>query len=147
MDDTQSIIDILNELLAFEQCSLAPRLIECSVFVSSLTVEQYELVQRMSARTTEHGSWLVDVIIRLGGVPGLRIGSTASADLHYLDLPHAMPRLIADHEALIRKYKLAAERVVAEPLAAEMVGRILARHQDGHTTLLKLTGGNAVVSA
>ena len=129
MMDTVSTVDILNELLVNEQRRLATRLAESNVFVSRPAAENMRLVHRMAEESREHDAWLVASITELGGVPGPRVGDITTADVHYQELRRVLPRLLADHEALIRKYKLAAERLNTEPRAVEVVQRILARHQ------------------
>ena len=132
--NAQNTIGVLNELLASEQSSLALRLLESTVFVSQLSVEDLSTVKRMARASEEHGAKLADLIIQLGGVPGLRVGDTRSADLHYQELHRALPRLVSDREALVKKYERAAEFVAADPRAARLVAELLG----GHRTLLAL---------
>ena len=124
------MVDILNELLAFEQRNMVPRVLESTVFISRLSVEALNVVQEMARASAENGAWLADAIRELGGAVGPRMTDTASADLHYQELRHVLPRLVADREALLHRYELAAHRVGAEPRAVEAVQRILRRHQE-----------------
>jgi hypothetical protein len=142
----QAIVDILNEVLALEQCSLATRLMESTVFVSRPSVDDWNTVRRMARASEEHGAWLADAILQLGGVPGPRVSDVTSADLHFQELHHVLPRLIADREALVHKLMLAAQRVSAEPRAAEPVQRILRRHQE-ELASLQPSGGQNVGTA
>ncbi|MGB2984245.1 MAG: hypothetical protein WBE26_00030 [Phycisphaerae bacterium] len=130
MMNTQTIVDILNELLALEQGSLASHLPEMTVFVSRLSVEGLNTVQRMARASEEHGALLAGAILQLNGVPGPRIADAQWADLHYQELHHVLPRLVVDREALIRKYTLAAAQADSEPRAAELISRILEHHQE-----------------
>ena len=123
--DQPAEIDILNELLASEQRSLPVRVSEATVFVSKSTVEGFRAVEHMAENARTHAGWLSEFIIGLGGVPGPRTADAASADLHYLELGRAVPRLIRDHEGLITKYELAAGHLNAKPEAAELIDIIL----------------------
>lgn len=144
--ETQTIVAILNELLMTEQGSLAVRLTESTVFVSHSSVEDSRIVQQMVRAGEEHGAWLTHAILQLGGVPGPRNPDTMSADLHFQELRRLLPRLLADREALVRKYALAAQRFGRERQAGEVVGRILERHQEELTSLQRL-GGQSVSAA
>ena len=124
------MVDILNELLAFEQRNMVPRVLESTVFISRLSIEAMNVVQKMARASAENGAWLADAIRELGGVVGTRMTDTASADLHFQDLHYVLPRLVADREALLHRYELAAHRMGAEPRAVEVVQRILRRHQE-----------------
>lgn len=128
MTDPQ-VIDVLNELLAREQRSWPARLFESTVFVSQLSVQDLRLVESMNRMATEHARWLAELILALGGTPGPRIDDVTTADLHFQELHHLLPRLVHEHELLVRRYTVAAERVTSEPQAAQLVTRILERHQ------------------
>lgn len=133
--DTRAIVDILNELLACEQCSLVVRLLESTVFVPQTSLDDLGIVQRMARAGEEHAAWLSDAILAYGSVPGPRIGDARSADLHFQELRRLRPRLTADRKDLVRKYELAAGRVDAQSDAAEIVSRILERHREELTSL------------
>lgn len=138
--DLQTVVDILNELLAAEQRSLARRLVESTLFVSLPTMEDAKIVRHMADKSVEHAQWLTKQILDLEGVPGLRFGDVSTANLHYQELRHALPRLLRDHEELIRKYKLACGRLGSDSPDVQLVPRILARHQEHHDLLQRLTG-------
>jgi bacterioferritin (cytochrome b1) len=138
--DPQKIVNVLNELLALEQVSLAPRLVQSTMFVSRLSVEDSHVVQNMARASEEHGAWLADAILQLGGVPGPRIADAQWANLHYQDVRNVLPRLLGDLEALIQKYALAAHYVTDEPRAAELLTRIRDRHRQELSTLRPLVG-------
>ena len=144
--DTSTVVDILNELLVAEHQSVARRLLESTMFVSRDTVSGARPVRQMAHQNQEHAEWLTGLILELGGEPGPRFGDPTSADLHYQDIRHALPRLIDGHETLMRKYSLAAPRVDSEPQAGELVSRILARHRE-HADTLKQLGEQSALSA
>ena len=128
MDRTQ-VVAILNELLTLEQRSLAPRLLEATVSVSSLSVQAMVHVQRMTAATPDHGAALAKLILDLGGTPAPRRYLIATADLHFQDLHRVLPRLVADQKALVRNYIVAAQCLSDEPRALALATRILQQHQ------------------
>jgi hypothetical protein len=133
--DKRAIVYILNELLACEQCSLVVRLLESTVFVPQTSLDDLGIVKRMARAGEEHAAWLSDAILKCGSVPGPRIGDARSADLHFQELRRLRPRLTADRKDLVRKYELAAGRIVAQSDAAEVVSRILERHREELTSL------------
>ncbi len=136
--DAQTLTNILNELLAAEQCSLTQRLVESTVFVSELSVDEATVLAQMAKASEEHGAWLAGAIGEFGGVPGLGVHDPASADLHFQDLHRALPRLVVDRESLIHKYTLASDRVGGEPRAVQLVARIMERHREELATLKRL---------
>ena len=137
--DKAEVIAILNVLLSLEQCSLARRLLEATVSVSSSFVKALNLVQRMSHASREHGAALVKLILDLGGVPAPRRYPIATADLHFQNLQFVMPRLVVDLKAIVRGYTLAAQRLSDEPRALALVTRNLQQHQQDLRSLNELT--------
>ena len=129
------IIDVLNELLAAERSAPAHRLIESTVFVSRAAAEDIFVVRRMTEQSQEHAAWLTEVILQLGGSPGLRVGDMTSAGLHFQELRSAMPYLLTQSEGLVRKYTVAAARVSSESQAVDVVGKILARHKENRLAI------------
>lgn len=128
----------MNELLALEQRNLVMRLLESTVFISRLSVDVFSIVQSMARAGEQHGSWLADAILGLGGAPGAPVADAQSGDLHYQELFQLLPRLVADREALAHKYTLAAQRMVADTGTAELVARIHERHREELTSLQHL---------
>lgn len=124
-----SVLTVLNELLTRESNSLAPRLFESTVFVSRLSVADHQAAQRIAEANARHGSALAALITDLGGVPEPRTGDLLSADLHFQEMHYVLPRLVANHEALIESYRLAAQRVTGEPSAVRLIAAILAKHE------------------
>ena len=129
------IIDVLNELLAAERSAPAHRLIESTVFVSRAAAEDIFVVRRMTEQSQEHAAWLTEVILQLGGSPGLRVGDMTSAGLHFQELRSAMPYLLTQSEGLVRKYHAASARVSSESQAVDVVGKILARHEENRLAI------------
>lgn len=125
----ETIIAVLNELLAAEQQAIAPRLFESTLFVSSASVTLAQLADRMRGQSVECQRALADCVSRLGGEPGLRCGSLESADLHFQELHRVLPRLMADHERLIAKYRSAIGRVADDEPSAAVVSRFLSAHE------------------
>lgn len=124
-----AVLDILNELLAAEQRSLPVRMFESTVFVSQVSVDHCADVDRLARISREHSAWLSELILELGGALGPRIGDVTSADLHYQELHHVVPRLLRAQKTLVDLYVTAAQRVAAEPKARELVQRIITRHR------------------
>ena len=144
--DTSTVVDLLNELLANEQRAPAHRLLESNVVLSRVAMDGLGLVQTMAGESREHAAWLTELILDLDGAPGLRFGDPTSADLHYQELHHALPRLVREHQALIRRYELASDRLAGEPEAQEVVQRILARHRK-HLSALEQVGSRTTAGA
>ncbi len=132
-------IDILRELLAAEDGSFASRLIESTLFVGADEADEDVLVRRIAREVSEHRSWLVDLLSAYGGMPGPRRGELRSADLHFLDVSRALPRLVANLEEVVRKYDAAAALLPATaPGAVATVARIGQRHRANLEALQKL---------
>ena len=138
MDD-RATVGILNELLALERRSLPVRLLESTVFVSRLAVEDLVMVKKMARAGEQDAAWLADAILQRGGAPSPRVADAQSADLHFQELHQLLPRLVTDRQALIRKYELAAGRLGANPDAAAVISRILDHHRR-ELTLLQQPG-------
>lgn len=133
--DQEEVLRMLNELLNREQCSLALRLMESGVFVSSADVEAYSLVQRLARGATENAEALTNLILRLGGIPGPRYRDAHFADVHYLEARHLLPPLVKERRELVRLYEAGASRLGGEPAAAAVVTRILGGHRSGLESL------------
>lgn len=129
------IIDVLNELLAAERSAPAHRLIESTVFVSRAAAEDIFVVRKMAEQSQQHAAWLTEVVLRLGGSPGLRIGDLSSAGLHFQELRSAMPYLLSESDELVRKYKAASARVLSESQAVDVVGKILSRNEENRLAI------------
>jgi len=114
---------ILKELSGAERRSLAVRLLESTVFVSPLGVGDLHLVKRLAAHSKERCAEMAALIIELGEAPALYTRDPMSADLHYMELGHAMPRLLAHEEALLGLYCRAARRLEPDSPAGAFVIR------------------------
>lgn len=135
-----TVTDILNEVLALEQCSLCARLMESTVFVSTAALEELSIVKRMAQTDAQHTASLVDAILQRGGSPGPRVGDIRSADLHFQDLHYVLPRLVEDRKRLVQKCTLAAQRIAADADASGLIASIAAHHQEELDTLGVLSG-------
>ncbi len=134
----QECVQILNELLSREQRSFAVRLVESKAFVNESTAPRLALVQRMAETSERQCAALADQILALGGgITPCTCTDPTSADLHYLELGHVLPRLLTDEEALAGVYEAAASRLEEEPPAAELANRIRAHHRENVETLRK----------
>ena len=123
------IVDVLNSLLAAEQRAITPRLFESTVFVSRASIRDERLASRLTEANASNGARLAGLIVERGGTPAPRQPDVMTADLHYLDLHFVLPRLIADHERLLNRYRDAATRLGGDRQAAELVARITADHE------------------
>lgn len=141
--DSTMLIDILNELLAEERTATIHRLLESTVFVSQLSIEDAREVQRMAKESREHAEWLTRLILECGGSPRPPRRDMRSADLHFQDLHRLLPRAARDHENLIRKFTRASSHAGSEPRATDLISRILARHRSHLDTLQRLVGVEA----
>ena len=121
--------DILKALLREEQKSLAPRLNEATLFISPEAVEEQFLVQRMAAACRENCEKLNDAIFDLQDVPWPPTVDVSTADLHYQEMHHVLPRLVADQESLVRAYESAGGRIRGNPRASALVTSILEQHR------------------
>ncbi|HUU83274.1 MAG TPA: hypothetical protein VM243_07195 [Phycisphaerae bacterium] len=135
--------DILNELLVGEYRALLPRLIEARAFITADRTADFENVRRMAADRDRCMARLVETIIALGGEPGPRSSDMTSACFHYNELPVLLPRVIADEEALCRKYVRAVHALSDCEQAAEVVADIAGRHRV-HLELLRKLAADAV---
>ena len=127
MEDFAAIA-VLNELLAAEQHNLALRLFESTMFVSRLDVPAFDAVSAMACACRDNCATLTELILDLGGQPVTRTADPSTADLHFLEAHHVLPRLVADLQSLERKYALGAQRLAGEPRASALANRILDRH-------------------
>jgi len=144
---TSEVIEILKELLVDEQHGLPVRLRESTVFVSQMGTRQIAAVNRMAQAGREHCAELAFLILEMGGTPGPRGANAATADLHYQDIRHALPRLAADRESLVELYELARDRLAAEPIVTQALNKMLARHRQELEEIRGLIAGNLTPAA
>lgn len=139
----ESVLAVLNELLASEQRAIAPRLFESTVFVSSSSVAVAELADQMKQQSERCQLVLAGRIRSLDGEPRLRCGNVTSADLHFQDLHCVLPRLITDQQRLVAKYRSAGERLGGDAETAALVSRFLEAHERELEALTALGTVNA----
>jgi hypothetical protein len=136
--DANTLAKILNELLTLEQRNLARRLLESAAFVTAPSIEEWSVVQRVARASRDHEASLVEALLACGGVPGLRAWSADTADLHYQELHHALPRLVAWYEDAVNTYTHAAKRVEGELEASRVISEILESHRQELMALRQL---------
>lgn len=127
--DPELVCALLNDLLAAEQRAMARRLFESTVFVSQLSVTEAQVARRIAHQIQRNCERLTTMILEYNGVPNPRLADQSMAHLHYQDLHYVFPLMIADHQALVRKYELASQQIAQEPRAADLVVRILELHR------------------
>ena len=115
--------------MRLEQRSLCARLVESTLFVSQLAMEELAVVQRMADAAQRHAERLAQAILARGGVPGPRSQDVRSGDLHFQDLRNLLPRLAEDRRLLIKKCTLAQERIDGDVDASALIGRIAENHR------------------
>jgi hypothetical protein len=142
--DRELTISILRELLAAEQRSLVPRLLESTMFVSRAAIENQRVIERLARSCNSACQRLTEMILSLGGSPSPRAGDLHSAGIHFQELHHILPQLIADREQLVRKYEIASTRIVAAPTVSELLRLMLDNHRQ-ELDSLRLLLGNAPV--
>ncbi len=135
----QSTITILRDLLATEQRSIAPRLMESTVFVSKLSIHENESLRRAAKSTIENERKLTELIVSLGGAPGPRSADVMTAHLHFLEVHFVLPQLLADRQSLVQRYSAASAKLSREPRAAAVVNEILERHRTEAAELQRLS--------
>ncbi|MCH9058745.1 MAG: hypothetical protein IIB55_08975, partial [Planctomycetes bacterium] len=122
-------IDIVQELLAAEQASIALRLAESTLFVAPPSAAEASALGRIAGEINEHSAWLVDVLARAGRSPGPRISDLSTADLHFQEISFALPRLTADLTRLAHLCERAATEVATDQTVAPVVARMTERHR------------------
>ena len=70
---------------------------------------------------------LVELILQLRGSPVTPRRSTTSSDMHYVELSHLLPRLVANVGGLVETYEAAG--VCGNAEADALLARILADHR------------------
>ena len=132
-------IDIVQELLAAEQASIALRLAESTLFVAPPSAAEASALGRIAGEINEHSAWLVDVLARAGRSPGPRISNLSTADLHFQEISFALPRLTADLTRLAQLCERAATGVATDQAVAPVVARMTDRHRKHLATLETLS--------
>ena len=132
-------IDIVQELLAAEQASIALRLAESTLFVAPPSAAEASALGRIAGEINEHSAWLVDVLARAGRSPGPRIRNLSTADLHFQEISFALPRLTADLTRLAHLCERAATEVASDQAVTAVVARMTERHRKHVETLEALS--------
>lgn len=135
--DEPAVTDLLNELLVEEQANLAARLLESTLFVSRLAVEDLSVVHRIAESSRQHCEWLTQLILDLGDAPWPPQPDMRSADLHFQDLHCVLSRLAHDIEGRLRAFKPAAEQARNQPEAVELITKVQDRHRRNLASLRK----------
>lgn len=130
-----AVADILRELLAAENFGPLGRLDESTIFISSLFAGEHAELSRIARESGEHGAWLSRVLVAATGSVGPRRFDLTTADLHFQELHHALPRVIRSLELLVGLYEAALPQVNSDAQAAELVSRILSRRREHLSTL------------
>ena len=136
--DLSRVYDVLNELLAAEQSSLLPRLVECSAFVPTTEAIDAQHVEQMAAAQQACVGRLAETLLDLGGEPRPFTGDIAFARFHYVDLDTLLPHALAGEEALASKYQAALDDLSDCPRAAAMAAEIGTHHRVWAEALRKL---------
>lgn len=123
-------IDVINDLLAAEQSSIAPRLIESTTYVTPRWARADMVVRKMAVACRENCAALTDLVLDLGGAPQPRRYQTQTADIHFLELGSMLPQLCEGQRALVQKYAENAPLLTNVPHAARLVNQILNRHRE-----------------
>ena len=127
--DNPAVAAVLNQLLDAEQQSVVLRVAESTPFVSLAEVAAGNLVRGMARSSRTHREQLTEMILNLGGQPVPRRADLLSGNLHYLDLFSVLPRLLEAQESLVSQYRQRSPRLASDRQAADLAGKILARHE------------------
>jgi len=143
MSDNARIVKLLNDLLAAEQRSVLPRVVEAAPFVKSDASAIAESIGRMVREESEHAEWLIESILAHGGSPAPTVADLTTCNFHYLELQYLLPRAVQSKEATLDAYE-AAFMQIAEGEVRSLLARIIDRHH-GHLKELNafVSGGCA----
>ncbi len=127
--DNPVVAAVLNQLLDAEQQSIVLRVAESTPFISLAEVAAGNVVRAMAQTIRNNRETLTEMILDLGGQPVPRRADLLSGNLHYLDLFALLPQLLESQESLVAQYKQRSPRLASDRRAAELAGKILARHE------------------
>jgi len=148
--ETLDVIDVLNDLLAWEARNLLPHLRDSTVFLSWASADERRSVERMIDESLAHQARLVDTLTDLGATPLPATPDIHAAELHFLDLRFALRRVAARLKELVAAYEAAAGQVAGNKRASETVSEIAAakrRHLDLVTRFVDRAHGNNAPAA
>jgi hypothetical protein len=127
-------VDVLADLLNAERQSLLQRVAELDPFVPPEQARLAELVRQAYAQQQEHVEDLGSMMIELGATPRpishVLDQYSQTAHLHYLRLDYLLPNLLDALEALLARYRTAAEKLAPDSAAGQLVRRIRQRWQE-----------------
>ena len=130
----------LDDLCHAEQRSMLPRLAESTVFVSWASNDEADALREMIQQEREHVAWLVGMIDDLGESPTPCTADPRTTSMHYVELDYLIPGVIQSKENLIRTYEHQAPDLAPDPAAANLLSKIIERHQ-AHLSKLKALSG------
>ncbi len=119
-------ITTMSRLLQAEQAGLVRLVTDAGAFVSSARAADRTRVERIAEDEREHERAMAGLILERGGSIGPSTVPTDAGGLHFLDLCHLLPLLIADERRLIRSYESAPS--TGDEQADALVRRILEDH-------------------
>jgi hypothetical protein len=136
--ENQRAVAVLRELLRLEQCNVAVRLVESTVFISRASTQLQRAITAFASASVKYCESLTELIRELGGEPGPRGGNLSSADFHFMELSIALPRLLSGHESLVRYYRSGAAKLSDLPDISAVVSHIADEHQQELATIREL---------
>lgn len=139
MNDNESIVAVLNELLSKESQSVLPRLAEAGSNVSWSSADEGIAVGRMIEECANHSDWLVSAIRKIGGEPRPMLADIGSTHLHYLELTFLLPHALEDCARNITAYQEAQPLVANNRIAGDVVSQVLEQHRQHKKQLASLT--------
>lgn len=140
IDDRESSVEVLNQLLAAETQSLLARLPELWPSLTGTRSAAARIVERAADQSREHRAWLAERICALGGVVWPVTMDPATAAFHYCSLASLLPRIQQSLEALVDAYlKASARSRSLLPEASELVAQIARRHEANLQSLREVT--------
>lgn len=142
LDVDQSVVQIIDSLLAVEGTSLLERLTASANYVDVAEADDASRVMAMIDDEKQHARMLVGLLEELDAAPGPRRVDARWADLHYNRIETIFPRLIADKKRLVAEYERASAALASVPRAAQVAGVILARHREHLAKLERLAAKN-----
>jgi hypothetical protein len=119
----------LRRLVAVEQGSIIPHLVESAPFVSWAGADEALVTQDVVREQLEHVEWLTDVLLDAGGVPPPRKPAMSLASIHYVDVESLIPRILDEKRRIITTYEANVPSLSVSPEATAVAARCLERHR------------------
>lgn len=117
--DPRALAAELNALLANENACLARHLVEAKPYVNAQTFRLWRDIEKMERDSVQHAHRLVTLITKIGAEVRPLPFEQSVADLHYIDIPTLLPRLIAEKKRQIATYDTALA-MAASAVATEL---------------------------